>query len=339
MATITKRGQYYQVKIRRRGFPQISRSFDTAKQAQAWARKYEADMDRGAFEDPTKARKVTLAKVLKDYVVDVAPTKKGYAAEQSRVRVLLRDPIAQFSLGHITSEQIKQYIKRRMAVVCGSTVNRELALLSRVFTYARADCGIPLPHNPLKGVTRPKNNAARDRRLLPGEEERLVAELSVAPERDERGRFVQGRRNIWLLPLVLLALETAMRRSELLAIRWQDVDLERRAIRLRTSKNGSGRAVPLSTTAVRILQDLPRSIDGRVFPISINAVKCIWPRVVEAAGLVDFHFHDLRHEATTRLFEKGLQVMEVATITGHKDLRMLMRYTHLFPSDLARKLG
>jgi len=339
MATISKRGKYYQAKIRRNGFPDVSQSFDSAKQARAWARKIESAMDQGTYQDASESRKVTLGEILEGYGKDVVPMHKGHKAEMSRIRVLLRDPISKFSLANVTSREVKAYINRRMKVVCGSTVNRELSILSCVLRYARSDCGIPLPTNPLLGVTRPLNNPGRDRRLVAGEEERLIAALRVESQRDENGRFIHGRRNIWLLPLVLLALETAMRRSELLAIRWQYVDLERRVIRLTNSKNGSGRAIPLSTKAVKILQDLPRSIDGRVFPISVNAVKCAWPRVRQAAGLVDFHFHDLRHEATSRMCEKGLQVMEVASITGHKDLRMLMRYTHLFPSDLARKLG
>lgn len=339
MATITKRGRYYQAKIRRKGYPDQSRSFNTAQEARAWARKVESDMDQGIFHDISEARKVTLAQVLQGYSKDVAPMHKGHRAEMSRIRVLLRDPISEFSLANLTSREVRTYIKRRLKTVCGSTVNRELALLSRVLRYARADCGIRLPDNPLFGVTRPRNNRHRDRRLRPGEEERLIAAITADQERDTQGRYVTGTRNPWILPLVQLAIETAMRRSELLAIHWQHVDLERRVIRLITSKNGHGRAIPLSTKAVAILRDLPRSEDGRVFPLTANALKCAWRRITRAAGLEDLRFHDLRHEATSRYFEKQLQIMEVASITGHRDLSMLMRYTHLCPNDLAQKLG
>ncbi|WP_018234457.1 site-specific integrase [Thioalkalivibrio thiocyanodenitrificans] len=338
MATITKRGKYYQVRIRRKGFPSLSASFDSAKEARAWTRKQEGDMDRGMFQDPT-ARSITLAEVLEGYRKDVAPMKKGCESEFSRIRVLLSDRISQFSLANLTSKEVRRFIERRLETVCGSTVNRDLALLSRALRYARADCGIPMPDNPLFGVTRPRNNPHRDRRLRPGEEQRLIAAITADQERDAQGRYVTGTRNPWILPLVLLAIETAMRRSELLAIQWQHVDLERRVIRLITSKNGRGRAIPLSTKAVAILRDLPRSEDGCVFPLTANAIKCAWRRVTRVAGLEDLRFHDLRHEATSRYFEKRLQIMEVASITGHRDLSMLMRYTHLSPNDLAHKLG
>ena len=97
--------------------------------------------------------------------------------------------------------------------------------------------------------------------------------------------------------------------------------------------------MPLSLDAVEVLNNLPRSFDGNVFPLSITALRGLWNRACKRAGIIDLHFHDLRHEATSRFFEKGLNVMEVATITGHKDLRMLQRYTHLRAEDLAKKLG
>jgi integrase len=105
------------------------------------------------------------------------------------------------------------------------------------------------------------------------------------------------------------------------------------------TKNGDSRRVPLSSKVYDILRSLPRSIDGSVFPITVNAFKLAWVRSCERAGLMDLHFHDLRHEATSRLFEKGLNLMEVASITGHKTLSMLQRYTHLRPENLLQKLG
>ena len=147
-------------------------------------------------------------------------------------------------------------------------------------------------------------------------------------------------RNPWLLPIVQLAIETAMRRGELLSLSWNHIDLRRRTAHLPDTKNGESRTVPLSTTAVSILEALPRGVRGEVFPgVTPEAVKRAYIRAVRRAGIENLTFHDLRHEATTRLFEKGLNIMEVASITGHKDLRMLRRYTHLKAEDLARRLG
>jgi integrase len=142
------------------------------------------------------------------------------------------------------------------------------------------------------------------------------------------------------LPIVQLALETAMRQGELIRLHWEHIDLNRRTAHLPDTKNGEARTVPLSTTAVRVLRTLPRGLHGPVFlGLTTEAVKRAYIRAVRRAGIENLRFHDLRHEATTRLFEKGLNIMEVASITGHKDLRMLRRYTHLKAEDLARKLG
>ena len=144
----------------------------------------------------------------------------------------------------------------------------------------------------------------------------------------------------WLLPLVQLALETAMRQGELLRLHWEYIDLNRGTAHLPDTKNGEARTVPLSSTAIAVLRALPRALHGDVFRgVTTEAVKRSYMRAIRRAGSKDLRFHDLRHEATTRLFEKGLNIMEVASITGHKDLRMLRRYTHLKAEDLARKLG
>ena len=125
-----------------------------------------------------------------------------------------------------------------------------------------------------------------------------------------------------------------------MALRWENVDLTRRIAHLPDTKNGEARTVPLSSTSVGVLRALPRSLHGEVFPgLTAEAVKRAFARATRRAGIEGLHFHDLRHEATTRLFERGLNIMEVATITGHKDLRMLRRYTHLKAEDLAKKLG
>ena len=130
-----------------------------------------------------------------------------------------------------------------------------------------------------------------------------------------------------------------MRRGELLGLEWQHVDLDKRTAYLPITKNGTNRTIPLSLKAIETLQLLPRDISGRVFPLSATALRGLWARACKRAGIEDLRFHDLRHEATSRFFEKGLNVMEVAAITGHKDLRMLQRYTHLRAEDLAVKLG
>jgi len=222
--------------------------------------------------------------------------------------------------------------------VSGSSVNRELNLLSHAVNIARKEWGIHID-NPIALIQRPKLNRSRDRRLSAQEELALFGELALVG-RSLGGTYVPGgTQNSWLAPIVVLALETAMRRGELLSLQWRNVDLWKRTATLEDTKNGERRMVPLSTVARSTLDRLPRTIDGSVFPTTSDAIKRGFQRAVHRANIADLHFHDLRHEATSRLFERGLNIMEVAAITGHKSLAMLKRYTHLRAEDLAKKLA
>ena len=142
----------------------------------------------------------------------------------------------------------------------------------------------------------------------------------------------------YLLPLISLEIQTGMRRGELLSLRWSDVDLSTRTARLTKTKNGHPRTVPLTPTALDVLGSLKRT-DELVFPVTPTAVRLAWGRLRRRAGLDDLRLHDLRHEAISRFFELGLSVPEVALISGHRDPRMLSRYTHLGPENVAEKLA
>jgi len=176
-------------------------------------------------------------------------------------------------------------------------------------------------------VRRPPQGRPRNRRLQGDEEQQLLAVCRRA-------------RNPWLVHFVTLAIETGMRRGELLALQWPNVDFERRIAFLPVTKNGDSRGVPLSSRAVSTLRGLPGSSSGRVFgELTPDALKHCFRRAVRRAGIGGLRLHDLRHEATSRFFEKGLNVMEVASVTGHKTLQMLKRYTHLSAADPAMRFG
>ncbi len=140
-------------------------------------------------------------------------------------------------------------------------------------------------------------------------------------------------------PLVRFTLETAMRRGELLGLRWSDIDFDKQTAFLERTKNGESRTVPLSSSAIKMLRDLPRSIDGRVFPLKAQTVAAAFMKAVKRAEIEDFHFHDLRHMAITRLAEKLPNLIELSSVSGHKSLAMLKRYYHPDAAVLARKLG
>lgn len=337
MATIRKRGpQQWEAQVRLQGWPTQSKSFPTKVEARQWANALEADMIRGLYVDRRSLDQIQLGDLLDRYMREITPTKKSQQTEQIRLQAMLRDPIAGMKLSELSGRRVAAWRDQRLAKVTGSTVNRDLNLLSHVLNIALKEWDIPVS-NPVANIRRPKNNRGRERRLSSMEEDKLLAALRPT-DRKENGQFT-GPQNSWMEPLVLLALETAMRRGELLKLTWDQTFLEERFVRLLDTKNGTSRDVPLSSRAKSLLASLPKDKSGRVFPISDNAVKLAFTRAVKRAGIADLHFHDLRHEATTRLSEKLENVLELSAVTGHKSLNMLRRYYHPKASRLAEKLG
>jgi integrase len=332
VATFRKRGPYqWQAQIRKKGYPLQTKTFDTKAAAETWARATEYEMDQGLFVSRSEAESTTLGELLQRYLEDVTPLKKGAASETSRIRALLRHKLANRYVASIRGVDIAKYRDERLKKVSPGTAKRDLVILSHLFEVARKEWGIHV-YNPVRDIKLPPHAKARDRRLRPGEE----------GAEDEETRLLAAcheARNPFLLPIVRLALETAMRQGELVGLRWEHIDLTRQIAHLPDTKNGESRTVPLSSAAVRVLRSLSRGT-YHVFPgLTTEAVKRAYIRAVRRANIENLRFHDLRHEATTRLFEKGLNIMEVASITGHKDLRMLRRYTHLKAENLAKKLG
>lgn len=364
MATFRKRGEFqWQAQVRKKGWPLQSKTFNTYAEAEAWAAVIESEMVRGVFVSRAEAERTTLGKIIQRYISEVTPLHRGAKSEELRLNAMARHPIASRSLASLTSTDFASYrdarlrgdIKKGLPPAAAATVHRELGLIQRVIDQARREWGISLAENPVRLVARPKLKNARDRRLSGHEEAYLMAALESGG-RDEGGKFIEGTRNPWIAPAVKLALETAMRQGEIVALEWHHVDLKARTAHLPTTKNGSARTVPLSTNAVKVLKALPRS-EGRVFPITANALKIAWQRALRRAKenyaadrkrreakpdrqfLQDLRFHDLRHEATSRLAEKLSNILELAAVTGHQDLQMLKRYYHPRASDLAKKLG
>ncbi len=220
------------------------------------------------------------------------------------------------------------FIKTRQAGGAGpNTVRLDLALLSHLFNTARTAWGMESLANPVELVKgqRPKLPGGRDRRLVGDELPRLLTAAAVYC--GEIG------------PLITWAIETAMRRGEIAAMRWEHLDRKARVLLIPETKNGTPRRVPLSVAALAVLDGLPRRIDGKVWGMRPDSISQAFERVCTATGIEGLTFHDLRHEATSRLFEKGLGLMEVASITGHKTVQMLKRYTHLRAEDLVGRLG
>ena len=327
MATFVKRGDSWQAKVRRKGYEPISRTFDTKAKAERWARDVEAEMDRGIYVDRTEAERTSLKEALERYEREVTPKKKGASQERHRIAKWLRDPLALRPLASLRGADMATWRDRQLeAGASPTTVRNDLALISHLFTIASKEWRLESLANPVRKITIPSPARARDRRLVGDEEKRLLDALANVG-------------SSWMKPLAQVALETGMRQGELLALTWANVDLKRRVARLEDTKNGEARDVPLSSVAVQVLEALPHYVDGRVFPLTKDQVTYFFTRATTATKIADLRFHDLRHEATSRLFEKGLNPMEAAAVTGHKTLHMLKRYTHLRAEDLAAKLN
>lgn len=228
-------------------------------------------------------------------------------------------PNSQFDLARYRDSRLEMGVG-------GNTVRLELALISHLYEVARKDWGYEMLGNPAKAMRKPRLPRGRDRRLFIGEEQRLLDYC------DKTGKAL-------LKGIIILAIETAMRRGELTKLTWSDVDLGTRLAYLHDTKNGEARVVPLSTRAVSAIQTIPRGSGESLVGVHRDNVSSAFASACKACGIQGLRLHDLRHEATSRLFEKGFSMMEVATITGHKSLSMLKRYTHLRPSDLLSRLG
>ncbi len=330
----------WRARVRRQGHPTKSKSFRLKVDAERWSAKVEGEQDRGTWRDTSSADRITLAGLLDDYVRAV----QHKANTMPYLLKRLADDLGRYSLAALTPAVLIAWRDRRLQAVSPGTVNRELSALGGALTWAIKDKLIMLAGgNPVHAIRRPPPGKARDRRLEGDEEQRLLDALEDRAGDVQGGKrsgaYRVGTRNPWLRPLVQLATETAMRQGELLALRWEHLDLVARTAYLPMTKNGDPRTVPLSGRAVAVLEALPRSDSGRVFPISTQAVKLAWVRACKRAGIEGLHFHDLRHEATSRLAEKLPNVIELAAVTGHKDLRMLGRYYHPRAAELAKKLG
>ncbi|WP_286729457.1 site-specific integrase [Thiomonas sp. 13-64-67] len=337
------------VQIRRRGMPTLSRTFDLKADAEAWAREVERELQRGnAAVLRDDAGKTLFSEVLTRYEAGPLRSLKQPGKNQAALSAA-RGRFGPLLLSAIRAVDVADWRDELLSGgLAPATAMRYLAVLSAVFTFIEKELSIALPAgNPVRGIRKPAKPRGRDRRLTAGELDYLLRAARAA------------RARIGGLPQVItLAVESSMRLGELLGLEWSRVDLARRTAHLVDTKNGESRTVALSSAAVAALQSLPRRIDGRVFGwAASDSFEKTWTRCKSSARklyeadcaekskkpdpafLADLRFHDLRHEAASRLFEKGLGVMEVASMTGHKSLSMLKRYTHIEAEKLAAKLG
>ncbi len=357
MASIRKRGPYqWEAQIRKQGYPAQSKTFNSKTEAEAWARAIEAEMDRGAWVSRAEAEATTLYEALIRYEKEISSSKRGGSAREASVLKMLRDTdLARRSLATIRSADIATMRDEWLREYQPATALRRLAVLSHVFNIARKEWGMESLSNPVELVRKPRADNARTRRVA------VASAPDSEPETHEGEieRIIAASESSLLPSIVTLAVETAMRRGEIVGLRWEHINLHRYVAHLPETKNGDARDVPLSPRAAEVLQTLKNAQtdtdNGRVFNIREDAVTRAFERALtrartayvmacKAAGqrpngrfLTDLRFHDLRHEATSRL-ASIFPMHELTKITGHKDPRMLMRYYHPRAEDLAKRL-
>ena len=297
----------------------MHRSFLTKTAAEAW----QTATERAILQARLSGREsgLTLADALAEYGATVTPGKKGARQEQRRIAALRRMPVAQWRVAGLTRALLRAHRDERAKVVSGSSVNRELALLGAVLKWARAELGVPVADDLLDGLKLPEN-PARTRRLQADEHAKIIEHAPA-----------------WLRPLVTLAVETALRRGELCALKWCDVDLERRVLTVREQKNGeAGAVIPLSSRATETLASLPRTGED-VVTVRPDSITQAFGTACSAAGIVGLRWHDLRGEAVSRLAERGLDINSIRAISRHKSGAILRYLRAGDASALAKRLG
>lgn len=340
MASIFQNGKFWRAQIRRKGYPIMTMTFDTKLEAQRWAVEKETEIGRNSPEQVRQRienRQFTLNDALDRYEKEVLPGKSPSAkrTEPSMIRGL-RQALGTLPLVDVTGGQLTSAI-RRWQNECewgANHIRLHLALLSFLYGVARKEWDMPELINPVPLVRKPRLPKGRDRRLAGDEESRLLRECeSIDPE---------------LADIVRFAIETAMRQGEIMDMTWEHVYLDRHIVFLPRTKDPKiieSRTVPLSEAAEECLvrqrerlHNSDRNISQRVWRIQVEQLKYAYATAKRRAGITGLTFHDLRHEATSRLAEKGLPIMTLQAITGHKSMQMLKRYTHISPSALVSAL-
>lgn len=360
MASFEKRGDFqWRAKVRRLGQSELSKTFDTKTDAVDWAREVERKIKRGEIDDldPT-TQKITVCDAALSYRDQVLPTlaRQGKGTGDMHLR-RIEGEFGALYVAALRAPAINTWARRLADGGLGAqSIIHHLNTFSGLVRHAQTVLGVHIPAgNPLKLVGRPAVAGARDRVLRDGELDLLMRAARDAGD----GPGMQA--GVMLEPMIRLALATSMRQGELLALRRDWIDKKSRTIQIPAdaTKNGDSRTVALSSAAVSVLESIPLHISGRVFGSWKDASSFAkpWQRLLRrakriyagdcklagatpnAAMLENLRFHDLRHTATTELFSRGLNPFEVASMTGHKSMQMLKRYTHVDAAKLAQKLG
>jgi len=333
VATIEKRvgkdgRAQYRVKIRMRGHPAASATFDRVTDAKRWAAETETTIRAGRWFQHVEAKRNTLSDLIRRYRDEYLPTA-GLRSPHDRMEYLAvwDAELGPLMLAEVTPAKIvavrnklSTKTTRRGSTMKNSSVNRYLSALRHCFTIGVREFGL-LDDNPMRKVSQLTEPRGRVRFLSDAERDALLRECKAH----------SGTLHL----IVVIALSTGARHGEILNLRWPDVDMQRGMLTFQQTKNGERRSAPLVGLAHRLLAEhgkVRRLDNDLVFPGLRGApleTGKMFRQAMERAGLKDFHFHDLRHTAASYLAMNGATLAEIAEVLGHKTLQMVKRYAHL----------
>jgi len=310
MATFRKRYGKWQVRIQRQFQPNLSKTFDKLTDAKIWGREQERILDLGLqIAQP----KIQLSKLLVRYRDEILPSKKNTRPDYYRINQILKFPISKYALQDLKSQHVVQFRDQLVSLnKSANTVRLYLAIVSHLYTIAINEWGYENLNNPVSKIRRPKLPPSRDIRL-----------------NDQQIMNIIHHTQSPLLPdIILIALHSAMRCSEIVNLEWQDIDYEKKQIHVRNTKNNHNRFIPMNGELIILFRKQPLA-DSKIFPMTSHAIGVAFRRACIRAEEQGVCFHTLRHEAITRMFEKGLDIPKVSLISGHLNWKILKKYSHL----------
>ena len=322
MGCVRKRGNSWNAQVRISGWRSFTKTFKTKLDAKQWIVNLEKELKSKPLPEKN-IKNLKLKDLFNKYKFEILPKLKSHKIVTYKLNFLSRLWLGEIKVVNLTKGHLEQFCKDRKLVVKDGTIKSELMLIKRIVKIATDKWNYGIPFNAFYGIELPSPHKPRNRRATQEELSILIAHANK-------------QRNTYISTIIQFAVETGMRRSEILKLKWIDVNLKTRIASLYDTKNGDERHIPLTKTAVQLLSNLTQLSDF-VFPISANCLRLAWERCRKKSNIKGLRFHDLRHEAVSRYFEMGLSVPEVALISGHKDVRQLFRYTHLKPESLIAK--
>lgn len=335
MASIRLKNKSWVADIRRKGHKSISKSFTTKGKAQAWAREIEAQMDAMEFKDARGLTGITVAQLIERYMNEIGGITPFRRTKTLTLQTWIKTH-GQFSLAEITADSLIEWATRRAKEVSGATIAVDLAYLGVVLRTAKELWRLPVDdtiartaRGSLKYLGVSAKSKHRERRPTQKEIDDICLFFTV-----------KRRQKVPMEDLILFAIETAMRLGEILNLRWEDINHDDMTIIIRdrkhpTEKKGNDQEVPLLGDAYKIIARQEKT-DERIFPVAEGTPSSLFPRACAALGIEDLRFHDLRHEGVSRFFEQKYSIEQVALLSGHRDWKMLARYTQVRAKDLHR---